>query len=65
MTNIISNPQKSKEERELLHGKYITSYTPTNYADTVYIMPAQGRYSSQFGAFRGYTKDYAKISSRI
>ena len=60
MTNIISNPQKSKEERELLHGKVYTSYTPTNYADTVYIMPAQGRYSSQFGAFRGYTKDYAR-----
>ena len=60
MTNIISNPQKSKEEKELLHGKVYTSFTPTNYADTVYIMPAQGRYSSQFGAFRGYTKDYAR-----
>lgn len=60
MTNIISNPQKSKEERELLHGKIYASYTPTNYADKVYMIPAQGRYSSQFGAFRGYTKDYAR-----
>lgn len=60
MTNIISNPQKSKEERELLNGKIYISYTPTNYADKVYMMPAQGRYSSQFGAFRGYTKDYAR-----
>ena len=60
MTNIISNPQKSKEERELLNGKIYISYSPTNYADKVYMMPAQGRYSSQFGAFRGYTKDYAR-----
>lgn len=60
MTNIISNPQKSKEERELLNGKIYISYTPTNYADKAYMMPAQGRYSSQFGAFRGYTKDYAR-----
>ena len=60
MKNIISNPQKSKEERELLNGKIYISYTPTNYADSVYIMPAQGRYSSGFGAFRGYTKDYAR-----
>ena len=35
MTNIISNPQKSKEERELLNGKIYISYTPTNYADKV------------------------------
>ena len=60
MKNIISNPQKSKEERELLNGKIYVSYTPTNYADKVYIMPSQGRYSSGFGAFRGYTKDYAR-----
>ncbi|WP_295163238.1 M23 family metallopeptidase [uncultured Brachyspira sp.] len=60
MKNIISNPQKSKEERELLNGKIYISYTPTNYADKVYIMPSQGRYSSGFGAFRGYTKDYAR-----
>ncbi|WP_295154600.1 M23 family metallopeptidase [uncultured Brachyspira sp.] len=60
MRNIISNPQKSKEERELLNGKIYISYTPTNYADKVYIMPSQGRYSSGFGAFRGYTKDYAR-----
>ncbi|CRF33195.1 peptidase [Brachyspira suanatina] len=60
MKNIISNPQKSKEEKELLNGKVYISYTPTNYADKVYIMPSQGRYSSGFGAFRGYTKDYAR-----
>ena len=59
MQNIISNPQKSKEERELLQKVY-TTYTKTNYADNVYIIPAQGRYSSKFGAFRGYTRDYAR-----
>ena len=60
MKNIISNPQKSREEKELLNGNVYISYTPTNYADKVYIMPSQGRYSSGFGAFRGYTKDYAR-----
>ena len=60
MKNIISNPQKSKEERELLNGKIYITYTPTNYADKVYIMPSQGRYSSFFGSFRGYTRDYAR-----
>ena len=60
MKNIISNPKKSREEKELLNGNVYISYTPTNYADKVYIMPSQGRYSSGFGAFRGYTKDYAR-----
>lgn len=60
MVNIINNPQKAAEEKELLNNNIYLQYTPTNYIENVYEMPAQGRYSSQFGAFRGYTQDYAR-----
>lgn len=60
MVNIINNPQKAAEERELLNNNIYLQYTQTNFVDNVYNMPAQGRYSSQFGTFRGYTKNYAR-----
>lgn len=60
MTTILSDREKSAREREFTQKIY-TIFTPTNYIDNVYLMPAQGRYSSPYGAFRGYTANYARF----
>ena len=61
MTTILGNKAKSKAERELLHGTVYTKYTPKDYIKSEYLMPAVGRYSSDYGAFRGYTANYARF----
>lgn len=61
MTTILGNKAKSQAERELLHGSIYTKYTSKDYIDSEYLMPAVGRYSSDYGAFRGYTANYARF----
>ncbi len=62
MTTILSDAQKSAEERALLQNKVYNQFIPELYCEgSVHIMPSYGRYSSYYGAFRGYTSDYARF----
>ncbi len=62
MTTILSDPAKSAAERALLHNEVYNQFTPKLYCEnSVHIMPSYGRYSSYYGAFRGYTSDYARF----
>ncbi len=62
MTTILSDPAKSAAERALLQNEVYNQFIPKLYCeDSVHIMPSFGRYSSYYGAFRGYTSDYARF----
>lgn len=59
MTNILSDAKKSADERNMLQKNVYTKFLDTNFARGLYTIPTQGRISSLFGAFRGYTSSYA------
>lgn len=61
MTNIIASTQKSEEERTMLHKEVYKKYNANLHVKDGYIYPSKGRYSSIYGAFRGYTANYARF----
>lgn len=61
MTNIIASTQKSAEERTMLHEEVYTKYKANLHVKDNYIYPSEGRHTSIYGVFRGYTANHARF----